>query len=85
MDARFGYSSLPATDRNAIVHLNTKTARRKWVHHRPDLIDVLVRLGPLLRQTLAGLGAGDDAVGLQFLVDPPPAAALITAVRLMAR
>src|SRR5205823_8285861 len=34
-----------------------------------DVVDVLVRLGLLLREPLAALGAGDDAPGLQFLID----------------
>src|SRR5262249_55200473 len=41
------------------------------IRHRDDLIDVLIRLGLLLRQTLVAPGAGEDAAGLQLLVDPP--------------
>src|SRR5262249_36868846 len=46
------------------------------VDHVHDVINVLVRLGLLLREALAALGAGDDAAGLQFLVDAAAAGVL---------
>src|SRR5438105_3551307 len=39
------------------------------MHDLDDVVDVLVCLRLLLRQALAALGPGDDAAGLQLLVD----------------
>jgi hypothetical protein len=39
------------------------------VYHFHNVVNVLVRLRLLLRQTLAALGHGDDAAGFKFLVD----------------
>ena len=39
------------------------------VHDVDHLVDVLVRLGLLLGEALAALGAGDDTLRLELLVD----------------
>jgi hypothetical protein len=41
------------------------------IHDIDNVIDILVRLGLLLREALAALAARDDAAGFQFLVDAP--------------
>src|SRR5262249_39431252 len=61
-------SALDDADR---AHAGDLLAEAGAVHHIDHLIDVLVRLGLLLRQPLAALSAGDDPARLQLLVDPP--------------
>src|SRR3972149_6857380 len=39
--------------------------------HLHDEIDILVRRGVFLGQTLPASGAGDDALAFQFLIDSP--------------